>query len=179
MTLGIWNEESDVRPYEEGDIAIHDGELLICTGELEISMALKWKYACRDIGMIFGIPWQLLDAVIAEESGGDPAVVSKAGAIGLMQIIPKYHPECSENLYNPYNNIHCGAAILKSYNPSGDWKDESAVLCALASYCWGPGNVGKKPRYDQWPQEVQQYCDNIWKLYQAKLEGSNDDQSGD
>lgn len=135
-----------------------------------MSEKLVWEADCRQVEDMTGVPWSLLDAVIAEESGGQPAVVSKDNAIGLMQIIPKWHPFCGgeEQLLDPFVNIHCGAKILKSYhNNSGDpqWVDEDEVGLALASYSWGPGNAAKNPKRKSWPAEVQQYVKIILELY--------------
>jgi hypothetical protein len=63
----------------------------------------------------------LIIAVIAVESRFNPIAESRAGAKGLMQIIPKYHGDKLEEfggeeaVFEPEANIHVGARILKEY----------------------------------------------------------------
>lgn len=63
----------------------------------------------------------LIIAVIAIESRFNPIAESRAGAKGLMQIIPKYHGDKLEEfggeqaVFEPEANIHVGARILKEY----------------------------------------------------------------
>lgn len=63
----------------------------------------------------------LIIAVIAVESRFNPIAESRAGAKGLMQIIPKYHGDKLEEfggeqaVFEPSINIHVGAKILKEY----------------------------------------------------------------
>lgn len=63
----------------------------------------------------------LIIAVIAIESRFNPIAESRAGAKGLMQIIPKYHGDKlelfggEEAVFEPEANIHVGASILKEY----------------------------------------------------------------
>ncbi len=53
---------------------------------------------CEEAGRDYGICPELLEAIMEEESGGDPGAVGGAGEIGLMQIYPKYHRERAERL---------------------------------------------------------------------------------
>ena len=63
----------------------------------------------------------LILAVMAIESRYNPVAESSMGAKGLMQIIPKYHPEKLQEhggeqaLLDPDVNIHVGARILRDY----------------------------------------------------------------
>lgn len=92
--------------------------------------------------------------------------VSSAGAVGIMQIVPKWHPEA--NVFNVYDNIAYGAEyyakLLMRYN--GD------KTKALAAYNWGIGNVDKaiKEHDFNWvvyiPDETKNY---IKKFYGAIL----------
>lgn len=68
-----------------------------------------------------GVDPLLILAVVSVESGFNPFAESVFGAQGLMQIIPKFHPEKialdkgSTALFDPAENIHVGTLILKSY----------------------------------------------------------------
>lgn len=63
----------------------------------------------------------LIIAIIAVESRFNPIAESVAGAKGLMQVIPKYHPEKLEEfggeqaVFDPQTNILVGSQILKEY----------------------------------------------------------------
>ncbi len=46
--------------------------------------AMRWMLISERAGAAWGVDPQLITAIIAIESGGNPAVVSKSGAVGLM-----------------------------------------------------------------------------------------------
>jgi hypothetical protein len=84
----------------------------------------------------------LLAALIWRESGGDPDIVSRQGALGLTQVMPGIHA-CA-TLY-PLGNIYCGASILARYtrNAGGD------LRAGLAAYYAGEsGREGKRGGWD-------------------------------
>ncbi len=64
---------------------------------------------------------ELILAIIAVESTFRERAVSRAGARGLMQIVPKWHPEQirdiggAQALFDPRKNIHAGTQILAKY----------------------------------------------------------------
>lgn len=65
-----------------------------------------------------GLDPVLLLAMIAVESGFNQRAVSTAGAKGLMQIIPEFHPDKfdrPEAVFDPEHNVAAGARILKEY----------------------------------------------------------------
>jgi soluble lytic murein transglycosylase-like protein len=59
----------------------------------------------------------IICAVIQEESHWDPCAVSKSGALGLMQIMPKHHykEKNREDLFTSGINIDIGARVFKNY----------------------------------------------------------------
>jgi hypothetical protein len=66
------------------------------------------------------VPAKVLAATVAVESGCNAMAISKAGAVGLTQVVPKVHKANFDfvnkyNLLNPKDNIHVGAAILAGY----------------------------------------------------------------
>ncbi len=89
---------------------------------------------------------ELILAVIAVESTFQDKAVSRAGARGLMQIMPKYHPEKVQEiggvhaLYDPRKNIHAGTKILNEYLAIS----RGNVRTALLRY---NGSLGKRSGY--------------------------------
>ena len=58
---------------------------------------------------------ELAQIVMLVESGGDPDVVNSSNAHGLMQIVPRWHPECAPAgaaLLDPDANVECGCRFL-------------------------------------------------------------------
>ena len=87
----------------------------------------------------FGIPAQWILAVIRVESAGDARVVSRAGAIGLMQIMPATYAELRRDLglgADPFavrDNVLAGTAYLRRMY------DRYGSPGFLAAYNAGPG----------------------------------------
>ena len=66
----------------------------------------------------------LVLAVIAVESRFNPIAESGGGALGLMQIVPKYHVQpvnatTRADMLDPQHNIGLGARVLKQYVKAG------------------------------------------------------------
>jgi len=90
----------------------------------------------------FGIPEPWIWAVMRAESNGQPRAVSHAGAIGLMQIMPRTWAMLSARFHlgpDPFDiraNILAGAAYLRLM-----WDRYGDVALMLAAYNAGPGWV--------------------------------------
>ena len=85
-----------------------------------------------------GLEPSLVKALIARESCFDPVIVSRAGAIGLMQVMPATGRELGAgNLYKPANNLRAGVRYLAEMHTLFD----GDVRLALAAYNAGPGSV--------------------------------------
>lgn len=88
-----------------------------------------------------GIPAGLLVRLAYQESRFRPEIISgalqsRAGAIGIMQIIPRFHP--GVNPLDPAQAIPYAARYLRQqFDRFGSWE------LALAAYNWGPGNVAE------------------------------------
>lgn len=69
-----------------------------------------------------GLDPHLILAIIATESRFNASARSKAGALGLMQAIPRWHPDSlsrtnvkASELYDPHKNIKVGVDIFSKY----------------------------------------------------------------
>jgi membrane-bound lytic murein transglycosylase E len=56
--------------------------------EVPVKRAMQWMPISEKAGAAWGVDPQLVTAIIAIESGGNPTVISKSGAVGLMQLKP-------------------------------------------------------------------------------------------
>ncbi len=92
--------------------------------EVPVKRAMQWMPITEKAGAAWGVSPRLITAIIAVESGGNPTLVSKSNAVGLMQLkastagreVYRYmgwqgEPSTSE-LKNPERNISMGTAYL-------------------------------------------------------------------
>lgn len=108
-----------------------------------------------------GIDWKLVIAVMAQESAFDPKAESLAGALGLMQIIPRFSKVMDKTeLYDPEVNIREGVRYLHKHLTREAHLDSlNRHSLALAAYNVGMGHLadakelavqlGNDP--DEWP----------------------------
>lgn len=77
--------------------------------------------AAQQTGRSVGVDPLLLVAVMAIESRFNPFAESPMGAQGLMQVIPRWHPDKVDvkadrsAMFDPNTNIRVGALVLKEY----------------------------------------------------------------
>ena len=109
----------------------------------------------------YGLSFSLLKALIKVESDFNPRAVSKAGALGLMQIMPENLKEFRiDNPFDPWENIRGGAWYLNQLLD----RFEGRLPLALAAYNAGPNLVA---RYQKSPpiRETQDYVEKVMKYY--------------
>ena len=106
----------------------------------------------------WGIPWSLPYAVMRQESAYDPDVVSGAGAIGLMQVMPEVglgrggSDFGTDQLFVPETNVRIGIAEL-----AGSIHQMQGVIpLAIAAYNAGVGRVNR------WRQETGPVDFDLW-----------------
>lgn len=112
-----------------------------------------WAMA-NQIASNVGVSGNLVNAIISVESNYEPLAISGDGAVGLMQLIPKYgategyyslygahHTPERRVLMTPAINIRLGSAYLRrlKHHYFG-WIDDDEVRlrAIIAAYNWGP-----------------------------------------
>ncbi|WP_353619135.1 lytic transglycosylase domain-containing protein [Paracidovorax cattleyae] len=129
------------------------------------------KHFLRASANRHGLDYELLQAVIATESGFDPQAVSPRGAVGLMQVMPataerfgvsrEAKRSVEQKLTDPGTNIAAGARYLRHLIDLF----EGRLDLALAAYNAGEGAVIRHgyriPPY----RETQDYVRKVLDLY--------------
>jgi hypothetical protein len=138
----------------------------------EVSPSYKQvKNHLRDASQEHGIDYELLQALIATESGFDPSAVSPKGAVGLMQLMPataeRYglsgdaRMPLARKLTDPRLNVRTGSRYLRDLIRMFPGQLE----LALAAYNAGEGAVQRAgnriPNY----RETQNYVKTVMQLY--------------
>ena len=123
----------------------------------------QYDVLLNEAGKQYGVDPRLLKAIMTQESGGNPQAVSKAGAKGLMQIMPSnFQSTGVTDWTDPRQNIMAGAQILSENlkNSGGN------VPLALRYY-----NGGYDTR--RWGQENQAYPGAVLGHYQRIINAEN------
>lgn len=97
---------------------------------------LRWAPYIQAASEKYQVDPAIIAAIIEQESGGNEKAGSHAGAIGLMQLMPRTARGLGVDPYDPAQNIDGGTHyILYQYKRFGNLEQ------ALAAYNAGPGNV--------------------------------------
>lgn len=124
-------------------------------------LARDVQAAVAEASALSGLPAPVIEAVIAAESGGDPTAVSPAGAMGLMQLMPRTWRELRGRLglgpdpFEARDNVLAGAHYLREmyerFGPEG----------FLAAYNAGPARYAQHLAGRPLPAETRRYVARI------------------
>ena len=118
----------------------------------------------------------LVEAVVKAESDYDPMAISRVGAQGLMQIMPKTGLGLGlQNPFDPQENLDAGIRHLK--NLMGKYSNNMDL--ALAAYNAGEMSIAKYKGVPPYPETLD-YIQKIKKYYsQFLLQSSNSSKQSD
>ena len=123
------------------------------------------EYAAKQ----YNLPKTLLHAVITAESAYDPEAVSRAGAVGLMQLMPDTARRYGvSNRRNPYENIYGGSRYLRDLLVMFG----NDLVLALAAYNAGENAVKKYGNRIPPYKETRNYVNKVityYKQYQQTM----------
>lgn len=142
-----------------GVIAVGSGTALLVGEWKQKKNASKYLPLLNAAERKYGIPTDLLARMAYQESHWRDDIVngtttSTAGALGLMQLVPKWHPTVNP-LDVPAAIDYAARYVASLHTQFGSWP------LAVAAYNAGPGNVQKYAGVPPFP-ETQSYVADIF-----------------
>jgi soluble lytic murein transglycosylase-like protein len=127
--------------------------------------AAPYEEVFQKVGEETGLDPKLLKAVAAAESQFQTYTISRAGACGIMQLMPQTAKILAvDNIFDPEQNIRGGALHLKHLMK----RFSHNLVLAVAAY-----NAGEQPvlRYKGIPpyEETQHYVRKVMQFYNTPL----------
>lgn len=140
----------------------------------EVKRVQPWV---REASSRHGVDAELINALIAVESGFNDKALSPKGAVGLMQLMPttaqRFMPKAdsarqiAERLAEPRTNIAVGTRLMAEL-----LKRHGRIDVALAAWSAGDGAVqrsgGQMPAIDETRAHVHQVLELYWALLQRR-----------
>jgi hypothetical protein len=135
----------------------------------------RWDGHITEASERFHVPKTWIVAVMRQESGGRTMlgegvpIVSRAGAVGLMQVLPETYVEMAaqyklgSNAFEPRANIMAGAAYLRWLH------DKYGYPAMFAAYNAGPGRLEDHLKGASLPAETRAYIGGIARTLKLKL----------
>jgi soluble lytic murein transglycosylase-like protein len=143
---------SNVQDVQESIQAVPVHEPFVCNEYDDII-----GYYCDQ----YAVDPELVKILIQKESEFNPNAVSRSGAIGLMQLMPKTAEILGvKDPYDPWENIEGGVKFLRYLLDTFD----GDVEFAIAAYHAGPGAVQRAQGVPPIPETVE-YVDFIMTRY--------------
>ena len=141
----------------------------------------RWDGIITEASERFHVPKAWIRAVMRQESGGrtmlgeNRPIISRAGAVGLMQVLPETYDEMAvahklgANPFNARDNIMAGAAYLR-------WLHHKYGYPAMfAAYNAGPGTLENHLEHGtRLPAETRAYVGGIAKTLHAEQKSGLD-----
>ena len=142
LMFGMFAMSLPSHPPKSPDIQVSTSEGFVSTSEnfRALPATIAYNDAIAEAAALYKLDPNLIRAVIRAESEFNPLAVSRAGAQGLMQLMPAVAEELSVlDPFDPRQNIFGGARYLRQLLDRNDGNLDLAV----ASYNAGPGAVDR------------------------------------
>jgi soluble lytic murein transglycosylase-like protein len=108
-----------------------------------------------------GVSFELIRAVLEEESAARPCAISFRGAQGLMQLMPATAEQFDlQDPFDPKQNVEAGAKMLKRLLE----KYDNNLTLALSAYNAGSGRVDQEGGIPPIPETLNYVADILRKL---------------
>jgi len=112
-----------------------------------------------------GVSFDLVKAVLEEESAARPCAISFRGAQGLMQLMPATAEQFDvQDPFDPKQNVEAGAKMLKQLLE----KYDNNLTLALSAYNAGSGRVDQEGGIPPIPETLNYVADILRKLRPAE-----------
>ena len=140
---------------------------LSASGNAEAASIARWEPQIAEASRRFGVSESIIASVIRAESGGRTTlngrpITSRAGAMGLMQLMPgtwaelRSELQLGSNPYDPSDNILAGTAYLRQLS------DRFGYPGMIAAYNAGPGRYAAYlARRQRLPAETVAYLNTV------------------
>lgn len=172
LMFGVFAMSLPSHPPKSSDIQISTSEGFVSTSEdfRALPATIAYNDAIAEAAALYKLDPNLIRAIIRAESSFNPYAVSRAGAQGLMQLMPEVAEELSVlDPFDPRQNIFGGARYLRQLLDRNDGNLDLAV----ASYNAGPGAVD---RYNGIPpyRETRNYVKKVNSFIKNAKANSSD-----
>ena len=152
----------------------HAAPATVITTTIDSAVSVPPEHAydefIREASDLYRVDATLLRSVMQTESAFDALAVSRAGAVGLMQLMPDVASEMGvDDPFDPRQNIMGGAKYLRRLLD----RHRGNMRLALASYNAGPGNVTEYGGVPPFP-ETRKYVKTVTKLVQSSRRAPRD-----
>ena len=143
-TEGADDVEATVKVDSLANQATNQSEQIAVTAKLPQQIS-KFDTLMKRIGEESGYDWRFMSAIAYCESRFKEGLVSKRGAAGLMQVMPRTAEYYGVNdLLDPEENIKAGTSHLKRLQRlyiNGGFEHSELIKFTLASYNAGEGRI--------------------------------------
>ncbi|WP_321475092.1 lytic transglycosylase domain-containing protein [uncultured Paludibaculum sp.] len=132
------------------------------------------KKLVTEAALRYGLPPAIVHALAMTESAYQPNAISRAGAIGVMQLMPGTAQSLNADPNDVEQNIDAGTRLLRELLVKYE-NDPNPVRRALAAYNAGSGAVAKYngvPPYRETQTYVEKVIERYWKQVNAQPTGS-------
>jgi cell wall-associated NlpC family hydrolase len=115
---------------------------------------VRWQPLVYAVADETGVPWSVLDALLAVTSGGNPIARGPDGAIGLLQVDPRRWADAQlpagGSLWDPALNLRVAADILaRLHEQVGSWDTAAGIYLGSLDLAAQP--VGLPASHDRLP----------------------------